>query len=151
MFSGFDADLLGVVGLRERAEHLLRALAGREVRQKLGVEVLDELDPARDARGDHRQRAAVLEPLQKLVALFDDRQVGGEVGVEDLVEARAAAEPATILPVTRLPAGMPNSSPIADADGRRGLHDHVLLRVVERLPDLGRCGSSRSERRPGSR
>ena len=36
---GLHPDLVGVVGLRQSAEHLLRALAGRQMRDKLGIEV----------------------------------------------------------------------------------------------------------------
>ncbi len=55
MSSGFDAHLLGVVGLGQRAEHLLRRLAGGEVGQHVGIEVLHVVDPARGAAGEHGQ------------------------------------------------------------------------------------------------
>ncbi len=94
---GVEAELLGVVGLDERAEHLLRALGARGVGQVLGVEVLEELDPARRAAGELRQGDALVllhqglvEPEDELGALLDDGEVGGEVGVEHLVEAGAA-------------------------------------------------------------
>ena len=97
IFVGVEAELLGVVGLDERAEHLLRALGARGVGQVLGIEVLEELDPARRAAGELRQGDArvllhqrLVEPEDELRAFLDDREVGGEVGVEHLVEAGAA-------------------------------------------------------------
>ena len=55
-----------------------------------GIELLQEVDPARRAGGDHRQRA-FLEPREELVGLLDDRQVGAEVGVEHRGRTPAAA------------------------------------------------------------
>ncbi len=97
MFAGSMPSFSRVVGLDERAEHLLRALGGRGVGQVLGVEVLEVLDPARRAAGELRQghvlvavHEGAVEPLDQLGALLDDREVGGEVGVEHPVEAGAA-------------------------------------------------------------
>ena len=57
---------------------------------KSGIEGLDELDPARRATGDHRQPAAVFQAMHQFRGLFHDRQVGGEAGIEDPLEAQAA-------------------------------------------------------------
>ncbi len=84
-----DAGLLGVVALGDGAEHLLGGLASGEVRQEFGVEVLDEVDPARRAARDHRQRPALGQALDELAPLLHDGEVGGELRVEDLVEAEA--------------------------------------------------------------
>jgi hypothetical protein len=83
------AEFLRPVALDDRAEHLLRALAAREVGDQVGIELLDELDPTRRAAGHHRQRAAALDALHELAALFHDREVGGEARVEDVVDAEA--------------------------------------------------------------
>ena len=40
------AGALGVVGLGDSTQHLLRGLAGRQVRQQIRIEVFDELDPS---------------------------------------------------------------------------------------------------------
>ena len=60
------------------------------MRDKFGVIVLAVFNPAGRAGGNHRQNAAVLEPLQKFVRFFDNRKVRGEVGVKYLVEAQTA-------------------------------------------------------------
>ena len=47
----------------------------------------------------------LLEPREQLGAFLDDRQVGGEVRVEDPVEPEPPQGAATILPVTSVPGG----------------------------------------------
>ena len=75
------------------------------------------------------------EPREQLGAFFEDRQVGGEVGVEHGVEAQPPQGGDHL-------AGDQRAGRIAEtlaqggADGRRGLHDDVLVRLVQGLPDL---------------
>ena len=79
--------------------------------------------------------SALLQPRQQLGALFEDRQVGGEVGVEDGVEAQPPQGGHHL-------AGHQRARRIAEAfaqrraDGRRGLHDHVVVGLVEGLPNF---------------
>ena len=77
------------VALDGGAHHLLRGLAGGDVRQQLGVVDLRVLDPRRAAGGEQGQLLPLLDPLHQLRALLHDREVGGEVRVEDLAEADA--------------------------------------------------------------
>ena len=86
---GYYEDVLGIetvlfckVGLGDGTLHLVRALAGGEVRNELGIEMLAVLDPAGRAGGDHRENTAVVYPVEKLRAFFHDGEVGGEVNVE---------------------------------------------------------------------
>ena len=46
---------IGVIRLGQGPEHLLRRLATGKVRQQVGMEVLEEIDPARRTTGEHRQ------------------------------------------------------------------------------------------------
>ena len=87
-----DRLALGEEALDDGPQHLLRALAGGEVRDHVGVELLDELDPARRAARHHRQagRIAGRQPLHQFRRLLHDREVGGERRVEHAAEAEAA-------------------------------------------------------------
>ena len=73
--------------------------------------------------------------MQQFGAFLDDRQVGGEVGVEDGVEAESPQGGGHL-------AGDQRAGRVAEtlaqrrANGRRGLDDDMLVRIVERLPDL---------------
>ena len=77
----------------------------------------------------------LLEAREQLGAFLHDGEVGGEVGVEHGVEAQPAQGRDHL-------AGHQRARRVAEAlaqgraDGRRGLHDDVLGRVVERRPDL---------------
>ena len=85
---GVDALLFGIVGLEDGTLHLVGRLAGGQVGQQVAVVILGVVDPAGRAGGDHGQDAAAANTAQQLGALLHDGQVGGEVGVVDLVEAQ---------------------------------------------------------------
>ncbi len=87
---GILAKLLRVVGLDNRAEHLLRRLAGGQIRDKLGEVVLAVANPPGRAACDHRQHAAVLHSVDKFSGFFHNGEVCREIGVEYLVEAESA-------------------------------------------------------------
>ncbi len=70
--------LVGVIGLGQGPEHLLRRLACGKIRQHVGMEVLKEIDPARRTTGEHWQGNAI-GPL----ALWE------RVGVRVLVDRTA--------------------------------------------------------------
>ena len=69
----------------------MRRFATREVRDHIAVELLHEIDPGGTATGDERKLAlAFEEALLELGRLFNDGEVGAEVGVEDSLKAHAA-------------------------------------------------------------
>ena len=82
--------LLGIVGLHDSTEHLLRRLAGRQVLGHLREVVLAVLDPTGRAGGDHGQSATVLNTAEQLVGLLYNGQVGGHVHIEHTVKAQTA-------------------------------------------------------------
>ena len=132
---GVDPHLFGVPGLGNRAEHLLGGLAGGEVRDEFREVVFAVLDPAGGAGGDHRQGAAVLHPLDQLVGLFHDGQVGPKRRCRRPCAKPIRRRAATILPSTLVPIGRPKASPSAGADGRGSLDDDGLFGVGQGRPD----------------
>ena len=132
---GIDAFLLGPVGLAESGEHLLRRLRGREVLGEVGGVLLHPVRPRRAAARQERELAALGEALDELGALLHDRDVGGEVGVEHLVEAEAAQRGVYL--AGRELAGL-HAERLAerDADSRSDLHEADLLGVLKRIPDF---------------
>ena len=86
---GIHPQLLGKVALGHRAEHGLGRLGGGQIGGVFRELALHEPHPAGAAGGEHGPLVlvAVGEPLQKLRALLHDGQVGGKVGVENVVEA----------------------------------------------------------------
>ena len=75
-------------------QHLLRRLAARDVREQVGVVLLQEENPGRTAGSELRQGSAELfasehfdseaavESFDEFRAFFQDAQVGAEVGVQ---------------------------------------------------------------------
>ena len=136
-----QVQLFGVVGLDERAEHLLRALGRRGVGQVLGVEVLEELDPARRAARELRQGdrlvffdERLVETQDELGAFFDDGEVGREVGVEHAVEA---GPPQGSVHLKGHAGARLEAEALAHRRARRrsGLDDDVLAGIVDGRPD----------------
>ena len=134
--------MFGIVRLDQGAEHLLRALGRGEMRDGLGEEVLQVLHPARRATGElgqHRRRVLLdqraIQAEQQLHALFHDRQVGGEIGVEHAVETAA---PQGRVHLEREGVARLQSKTLADPGPRtgRGLDHDVLGRVVDGLPHV---------------
>ena len=87
---GIDAHLFGKVALGHGAEHLLGGLGGRQIARIVGELRLQKPHPAGAAGGKHGPAvlAPVGKPLNELAALLHDGQIGGEVGVEHVVEAQ---------------------------------------------------------------
>ena len=148
--AGHDADniglrpALGEVGskrpreaaaLGDRAVHLLRRFRRAQVRQQIGPVELDPVHPARAAGGEERQPRPGAQPRQKLGAFLHDREIGGEIGVKDVVEAKLAQR-------IDHPAGAHGARPeaefLADRDpGRRGdLHHRNPTSRIERMQDI---------------
>jgi hypothetical protein len=138
---GLPAQLFGVVGLSQRAEHLLRRLAGGEVWEHVGVEMLHVVDPSWRAAGEHRKgyllavEECLLQACEQLGTLFHDGQVGGEVRVEHGIEAEPPERGDHL-------SGHQGAGLVVElltesaADRGRGLHDDMFLRVAESSPDL---------------
>ena len=137
---GIHADLFRVICLRNRPEHLLRRLAGGHVIAELREEVFHILYPARAARRYLRQGYVLavhefpLQPVEQFVAFFHDGKVGGELGVEYLVEAHASERGDHLL---RDKAARGHVEAFADCGAHRGggLHDDEFLRVFQGFPD----------------
>ena len=72
----------------------------------------------------------------ELVGLLDHRQVGGEAGVVDLVEAEGLQSAAAMRPVSMLPGCHAEGFAQGHAYRRRDLCDDRLLRIVEGFPDV---------------
>ena len=130
-----DLVLVGPIGLRQRREHLLRGLGGREVLREVGSVLLHPVGPRRAAARDERKLPALREALDELRALLHDRDVSGKVRVEHLVKAKTtergvdlAGRQLARLHVKRLAK--------RDADGRGDLHEADLLGILQRRPDL---------------
>ena len=145
-----EPDLLGVVGLGQHAEHLLRRLGGGEVVDEIVVQLLHEVGPRRAAGGDERQRAALVhEALDELAGLLHDGDVGGEVGVEHGLEAEAAqggVELAGEVGAGRQAEGLAEGH----AHRRGDLHDAVLAPGRAAPPRRRRSRRFRRWRRWGS-
>ena len=94
------------------------------------------LDPARAAGGEHRKLRAGLDFLQELGALFHDREVGGEVGVVNHVEAQPS-ERGDQLAGNRLISRHTELLCQTDTDAGCVLNHNPLVRVVEHIPHFG--------------
>ena len=131
-----DGVLLGPVCLRESGKHLLRRLSRREVLGEIGSVLLHPVGPRGAAARDERELTARGEALDELGTLFHDRDVGGEVRIEHLVEAEHAESRIDLTgrELARLHA---ESFAEGDADGRSDLDDAGLGGIAERLPYLG--------------
>ena len=133
---GVDTRFFGIVGFNKRAEHLVRRFAGGEVRDEFGIEFFAVFDPAGRAGGDHRESTAVGETTDKLGAFFHYRKVGGEVGIEYLIEAEATERSGEF---------SGNGSTYREAeflaesstDGGSGLDDDVFGRIGKSGIDFG--------------
>ena len=102
----------------------------------LGEVMLAILDPAGRAGGDKGQHAAVAYPLKQLVCLLHDGEVGGEIGVKDLVEAEPAkgcdhlaGHVGAYLVAERLAQ--------SDSDRGSGVDYDILIGIRNGLKDLG--------------
>jgi len=132
---GIDAVLLAVVALEQCAEHLLRRLTARQMRQEIRIEVLTELYPTGAARCEHRQSALVLDPLDQLVSFFHDREVGSNVHVEDVNVAQSSDSSdhlALNVSTNRVAELFAQSS----SDRRSGEEYDLLLGICDSVPNL---------------
>ncbi len=132
-----DVVLLGPVCLRESGEHLLGRLRRREVLGEIGSVLLHPVGPRGAAARDERELTAGGEALDELGTLFHDRDVGGEVRIEHLIEAEHAESRVNL--TGRELAGLhAESFAESDADGGSDLDDAGLGGITQSRPDLGR-------------
>ena len=134
-FGRVDACFFGKVGFGNRAEHLLRRFSAGKMVKQFRVFQLNHVYPARAARGNHRQHAAVLQTVDKFVAFFHNGKVGGKIGIKNFIKAKMAqgCNHFAGYNAARLHAKLLADS---DAHGRRGLYDNNLVRVVDGIPDF---------------
>ena len=132
---GVDVVSLSIPGLDNSTLHLLGALAGRKVGNELGIVMLAEVDPTGGAGSDHRELAAILDAVDKLVALFHDGEVSSEIGIKDSVEANAA-ESSSHLAGNRCADSFAEALAESCTDSRSCLNNNVLGGIVESFDNL---------------
>ena len=132
---GLHAQHLGVIGLGDGAEHLLRRLGRGQAVDKLGVACLHKAHPARAAAREHGPAAAVAlalgglaQALEQLGALLHNGEVGREIGVEHVLKAHAAQRAGQALDGGFLARNAELLAPGA-THGRRDLHQHDLVGI----------------------
>ena len=133
------AQRLGVVGLGNSAEHLLRRLGRGQAVDKLGVTCLHKAHPARAAARKHGPAASIAltlgggtQALEQLGALLHNGEVGREIGIEHVLKAHAAQRASQTLDGCLLARNAEFLAPGA-ANGRRDLHQHDLVGISERV------------------
>ena len=134
---GLHAQHLGVVGLGNSAEHLLRRLGRGQAVNKLRIARLHKAHPARAAAREHGPAAAVAlalggltQALEQLGALLHNGEVGREIGVEHVFKAHAAQRASQALDGSLLARNAELLAPSA-THGRRDLHQHDPVGIGE--------------------
>ena len=132
---GLHAQHLGVIGLGDGAEHLLRRLGRGQAVDKLGVACLHKAHPARAAAREHGPAAAVAlalgglaQALEQLGALLHNGEVGRKIGVEHILKAHTAQRAGQALDGGFLARNAELLAPGA-THGRRDLHQHDLVGI----------------------
>ena len=136
---GLHAQHLGVVGLGDGAEHLLRRLGRGQTVDKLGVARLHKAHPARAAAREHGPAAAVAlalggltQALEQLGALLHNGEIGREIGIEHVLKANAAQRASQAFDGSLLARNAKLLAPGA-THGRRNLHQYDLVRIGESI------------------
>ena len=136
---GLHAQHLGVIGLGDGAEHLLRRLGRGQAVDKLRIARLYKAYPAWAAAREHGPTAAVAlalggltQALEQLGALLHNGEVGREVGVEHVLKAYAAQCAGQALDGGLLARNAELLAP-GTTHGRRNLHQHDLVGIGERI------------------
>ena len=131
-----DVHLLREVGLDGRTLHADGALCGGDVRNHLGVERFTVADPGRAATRELRQRGRGLrDAFDELGGFLADREVGGEVRVENVVPAEAAQK-LDHLAFDEGAVGHVEGVAQGNADGRARREDHDLAGICHGLLDI---------------
>ena len=118
------------VALDDSAHHLLRALAGRQIRNQVGIELFHKLDPARRTACEHWQDTALRYPLREFGSLFHNGQVRGKGCIEHAGKSDPAKR-SDHFPVDILSRFHTKLLRQADRDGRGVLYNHHFFRVGE--------------------
>ena len=84
---GDNSFLLGVIRLKNRAEHFVRRFAGRKVRKKISVVIFRVINPAGRTGSYHRENALIRNSVQKFGRFFHNCKVRAEIRVEHFFEA----------------------------------------------------------------
>ena len=136
---GLHAQHLGVVGLGNSAEHLLRRLGRGQTVDKLRIARLHKAHPARAAARKHGPAATVTlalgdgaQALEQLGALLHNGEVGREIGVEHVLKANAAQRASQALDGSLLARNAELLAPGA-THGRRNLHQHDFVGIGESI------------------
>ena len=130
-------DILILILLADKStEHLHGRTAGGNLRHQVGIGVLNVLDPAGAAGGEHRQLLAGVQLIKELCGLFHNGKVSGEGGVEYVVNAHAL-ESGGDLAHYRLSCGDAELFTNADSDCGSNLNCDLLAAVVDCLPHIG--------------
>ena len=127
--------LRGILVAEDRADHLHRRLAGRNVLQILGVLVFEILHPRRAAGGEHRERAAVFQALEEFFGFGDRRKVRAERRVIHLVHAHELERRDELVEHV-FARGKAERLAHGHAHGGRDLDDNALAGVVDGTPRL---------------
>ena len=151
---GVNPLLLRKVAFGHRTEHLLGRLGGRKVFLVAGVLSFEELHPAGAAGSKHGPAvlAPVGEPLHELAAFLHDGQVGGEIGIEYIVEAdtlqgchHAASGPQPRVQAELLRPGHPNRRSHLDHRSDLGVcqgPQHLVGVIPDRQSASGAVGNT---------
>ncbi len=143
-FPAVDAQLLCEVVFGDGAEHLLRRLGRGEVAGQLREVFLHEAHPARAAGGHERQLHVGIaleggvQAAQQLRTLLHDGEVGGEVGVEYVVETQPSQRRHHL--ARHAPARIAEVLSETHAHGGGGLHHHRLGGVGDGAEHIGDVG-----------
>ena len=132
--------------LHHRAHHLVRRFGAGKLGRELRVVLLHEAHPAGTAAREHGARRVGAEEFHELAALLHNGEVGGEIGVEDLVEAHGVQGRGQASR-RRLLAGKPQALAPGRAHGRRHLHHGFHRRIQDGLHDEAHVVTGR--KRPG--
>ena len=117
-------------------EHFHRRTAGGNLRHQMGIGVLNVLDPAGAARGEHRQLLAGVELVKELSGLFHNGKVSGKGSVEYVINTHAL-ESGGNLAHNRLSCGDAELFANAYANCGSNLNCNFLAAVVDCLPHIG--------------
>ena len=128
--------IVGVVLAEYRAEHLHRRAAGGNLGHEMRVHVLNMLDPAGAAGGEHGKLCAGLELVHKLGGLLHYSKVGSQRGIKNVVRAEHFQR-RNYLAHNRLRGRHAELFADTDAHSRRDLNGDLLCRVVYCRPELG--------------
>ena len=78
--------MFGVIGLGHGSEHTHGGLGRGQMLGEIAEVLFEEIDPTGTARGNHRQYAAIFQPMQKFRALLHYGEIRAEIRIEYFVK-----------------------------------------------------------------